>query len=134
MAYSLRLISKAENDVADAIEWYLGISAKVAADFLEELSTSFELLKTFPEAFPIVHLDLRMYVLRRFPYKVVYLVSEQVIVVHAVSHHKLEPKKWQQRSKLFLALHNHHHYPQRGNRDNQPKDNTLYHGLRANRL
>ncbi len=88
-----------EKDIAEAIEWYLGISTIVATGFIEELNGSFNLLKLSPEAFPIVHLDLRMYVLKRYPYKLIYIIADKEIVVQAVVHHKIKPKKWQQEDR-----------------------------------
>ncbi len=95
MAYKIRTLSKADKDIASAVEWYLEIESSLAARFIEQLDNSFKLLKDFPEAFPIVHLDLRMYVLKTFPYKIVYLVDTDTVIIHAVKHHKQHPQKWQ---------------------------------------
>lgn len=95
MAYSVRFLSKAEQDIAEAIEWYNTISKKVAQGFLFELNRSFEAIRQFPEAYPIVYVDLRMFVLNTFPYKVIYLVTDSEIIVQAVTHHKQHPNAWQ---------------------------------------
>jgi len=101
MAYSLRLIRKAELDVAAALEWYFAIDKKLALDFLEELNAGLKLLQTYPVAFPTVHLDLRIFVLKRFPYKVVYLVNidDTEIVIQSVTHDKRNPARWQDVTK-----------------------------------
>lgn len=88
-------------DVAAAIEWYSAIDRKLALDFLDELDAGLRLLQTYPMAFPIVHLDLRIFVLKRFLFKVVYLVNidDTEIVIQSVTHDKRNPARWQDVAK-----------------------------------
>lgn len=95
MAFRIRTISKADEDIASAIEWYLEIEKDLATRFLEELNLGFKALLTFPEAYPVVYLDMHMYLLKGFPYKVLYVINGDEIVIHAVMHHKQHPKGWQ---------------------------------------
>ena len=95
MSYSIRTISKAEQDIASAIEWYLEISKDLAIRFNQELDEIFSKLLAFPEAYPIVFLDMRMYLMKTYPYKILYVIDGSEIIIHAVVHHKMHPNSWQ---------------------------------------
>ena len=50
-----------------------------------------------PEMYPIVFLGARRAVLRRFPYNLIYVVSDDEIVIHACVHGRRDPRRWQAR-------------------------------------
>jgi toxin ParE1/3/4 len=53
-----------------------------------------------PFAFPLLYEpDIRSAKVERFPYRVVYLVVDEIIDVLAVAHAKRRPAYWQRRSK-----------------------------------
>jgi len=76
----------AETDIRQAHAWYLNLSAAVAERYLSELDEAFALLTKFPEASPVCLNSCRQYVMKRFPYLIVFEPADEVIFIHAVFH------------------------------------------------
>jgi plasmid stabilization system protein ParE len=93
----LRLSPAAEADVEGVLAWYRERGHDLGDQFLQALGQCFETIERAPLAFAIVHRDLRRALLRRFPYCVFYLVSEQEIVVLACLHGHRDPEAWKSR-------------------------------------
>jgi plasmid stabilization system protein ParE len=51
-----------------------------------------------PQAFPVVHEQVRRALLRKFPYVLFYLVEAERIVVLACFHARRDPADWLRRS------------------------------------
>lgn len=93
----LRLTPAAEADVEGILAWYRERGHDLGDQFLQVLDRCFETVERNPLALAIVHLDMRRALLRRFPYCVFYVVSEQEIVVLACLHGHRDPDTWKSR-------------------------------------
>ena len=82
--------SAANRDVRRILEYYRReAGSDVAYDFHSELGFALERIKQWPQAFPLIHTELRRLILRRFPFQVVYrIASEDRVRILAVRHHK----------------------------------------------
>ena len=95
---SYRLHREAEDELAEAAEWYERRRARLGFDFLRETNRSFEVLSTTPTVWPrwpdtpVSH-DIRRFILVRFPYSVAFMNREEVVVL-AVVHAKRKPLYW----------------------------------------
>ena len=59
-----------------------------------------EKIEQAPETFPLLYEpDIRSAKVRRFPYRVVYVIVERVVDVIAVAHAKRRPGYWHRRIK-----------------------------------
>jgi plasmid stabilization system protein ParE len=65
--------------------------------FLKEVQQGVGVIKSQPKAWTRVSESLRCYILRRFPYKILYQLTAEEIVVVAVIHAKRNPKIWRAR-------------------------------------
>jgi plasmid stabilization system protein ParE len=84
-------------EAKSAHEWYAGRSPNAAEAFVAELDHAVELIREAPDRWP-GHLNkTRRYVLRRFPFLVIYRKSGSVIQVIAVAHAKRRPGYWRPR-------------------------------------
>jgi plasmid stabilization system protein ParE len=84
----VRVIVKpdAELDIRQAHAWYQSINSDVAQRYLLELDSVLKLLVQFPLASPICLYTCRQYVMKRFPYLIIYECTAEIIFVHAVFH------------------------------------------------
>ncbi len=55
-------------------------------------------IQRLPRAAAVVYQDVRMTLLNRFPYALLYKVEPQQIVLLAVYHTSRDPRGWQQRT------------------------------------
>jgi toxin ParE1/3/4 len=82
---------RAEQDLADAAQWYEEQARGLGRELLEEAGTVFAQIAQFPESHPMRHRHFRRALLRRFPYGIFYAVEADEIVVLAVLHLALDP-------------------------------------------
>ena len=88
---------EAEEELTDAIDWYEARSQGLGADLLRCVDVCVERIIRQPASYPIVYRGIRMAVVRRFPYLILYRVSDEIIHVLAVFHGKRDPKIWKSR-------------------------------------
>jgi plasmid stabilization system protein ParE len=85
--------AQAEAEIAEALEWYETRGKGLGADFMRSLDATVAAIQRAPTQYQIVKGQARRAVLRRFPYSLVYLASEDEIVVLACFHGKRDPRK-----------------------------------------
>jgi plasmid stabilization system protein ParE len=95
MFYNLVISSFAQQDVYDAYEWYELQHSGLGEELLKELEFAYGKIATYPEYYGFIdgRKDLRDYLLRRFPFLIVYRIKENLIDVVAVHHAKKNPLK-----------------------------------------
>lgn len=87
----------AKADVAVAFEWYEAHRAGLGEDFAEQVSAVYAAIEEHPLRFPIVLDDIRMALVRRFPYVIYFVVLPRHTSVIAVMHGHRRPQVWRQR-------------------------------------
>jgi plasmid stabilization system protein ParE len=88
---------EAEKELAEATDWYEARGKGLGGDFLRALDAVLSVVHRHPAGFPIVFGHARRAVLRRFPYSLIYLVSDDEIVIAACIHSRRYPHRWQAR-------------------------------------
>lgn len=88
---------EALREIDDAFEWYLERNLQAAEAFVGETTSAFALIASSPTIWPRFESDTRRYVLRKFPYSIIYREISGGIEVVAVAHHKRQPKYWRGR-------------------------------------
>lgn len=86
--------------LADALEaksFYQERDVDVALAFEELLSLALDRIEAAPERWPPYLDGTRRYLLRRYPYAIVYEVRAEEVRVLAVAHQRREPGYWQGR-------------------------------------
>ena len=97
MKKQLIIRPEAENEMAEAFDWYEIRSSGLGFDFLLCVEASFNSIARMPNKFPQVHLDVRRALVRRFPYELFFVENDEQIVILAVFHAKRNPKQWVER-------------------------------------
>ena len=87
----------AEEDFLAAYAWYSDRSETAARAFLREMDRAILRISEAPERWPAYDSLTRRFVLARFPFSVIYRVTQQAVEVMAVAHHKRKPGYWRPR-------------------------------------
>ena len=91
MKYRATIRPEAENDLKEAFSWYEDKRQGLGHDFLLQVDAGLKLIERNPKIYPPEYKGTRKHVIKRFPYKVVYLVEKERIIVLAVIHGKRSP-------------------------------------------
>ena len=96
---SCRLIVRpeAEDEMADAFDWYEERVPGLGSDFLLCVDAVFNAIVRNPLQFPRIHRIARRALTRRFPYEVFFVEDDERVVILSVFHAKRNPKRWQER-------------------------------------
>jgi plasmid stabilization system protein ParE len=94
---TLEFLDEAIEEAEAAARWYAERSPTAAAAFADEIETAIAEITRLPLAWPTYSHNTRRFLLRRFPYSVVYRVSESTTVVVAVAHGHRRPGYWRDR-------------------------------------
>jgi len=80
-----------------AFEWYSAQNPAAAEAFINELDQAIEQIGRLPKlAGPYIS-GTRRYVMRRFPFTVVYREQERIMEVVAIAHGRRKPGYWKER-------------------------------------
>ncbi len=93
---SFRFHRAAQAEFNAALAWYAARSLDAADDFADLIAAGIRSIRERPEAWPMWpgRVGVRVRVLRRFPYSIVYVVREQHLVIIAVAHQSRRPDYW----------------------------------------
>lgn len=87
----VRIQPAAQVDIASALEWYGHRGIDLAERFLGAFDETMEIIVRMPDAFPVVHRQVRRALMRSFPYCIYYFVDGNRLVVIAVFHMRRDP-------------------------------------------
>jgi plasmid stabilization system protein ParE len=94
---AVEYLDEAIEDAESAARWYAERSSSAATGFAEEVDAAIAAIEQNPEAWPSYDHGTRHYLLRRYPFSVVYRVEETRILVVAVAHGHRRPRYWASR-------------------------------------
>lgn len=98
MFLDVEIHPEAVREAVAAREWYENKSPAAAAAFFAELDSGIDDIRNTPELYsPYLH-GTRRYLMRRFPYLIVYRIVSHAIQVIAVAHVRRQPGYWKTRS------------------------------------
>jgi toxin ParE1/3/4 len=93
----VELLAAARQETVAAFEWYLERSPEAAHAFLQELETGVSLIAETPRVWPTFEAGTRRYLLRSYPFSIVYRHRGDRITIVAVAHHSRRPGYWMDR-------------------------------------
>lgn len=89
---------EAEEDLAEARQWYETRREGLGDEFLEQVDVAFDRIQRMPLVPAVKYKDTRRVLLKRFPYAVFYHVDDDQITIIAVYHTSRDPRGWQSRA------------------------------------
>ncbi len=90
-------LPEARLDFDESFDWYAERSAEAAARFANALDSALSAIAADPERFATVDDLHRECPVKRFPFRIVYRVVGNCILVVAVAHAKRRRSYWQER-------------------------------------
>ena len=87
----------AQAELESAAAYYRSISDDLGEAFREEAGRAVQRIAERPDAWQPLGNGLRRYILKRFPYGMVFRVHDGQIKVYAVMHLKRRPEYWRKR-------------------------------------
>ena len=96
-ALKVALHKEAIAEARAAREWYAVRSVAAAEAFMEELDRVVARIGEYPEGGALYFEGTRRYLMRRFPFSVVYRQKRRTHQVVAVAHSKRRPGYWKSR-------------------------------------
>jgi plasmid stabilization system protein ParE len=93
MSYTLVITAEAVRDTAEIYAYYKDIGQHLADRFDAELDARYKEVERRPARYPIRKKNYRHVQLKRFPYRVVYALIGQEVVVFQVRHTSRKPSK-----------------------------------------
>lgn len=97
MSYRLIIRSEAELDIQDAFEWYEAQTPGLGSEFIRAVDACLSGIGRNPLVYPEIYQKARRSLTRRFPYGLLFVVEQDLIVILACFHGKRAPKSWQDR-------------------------------------
>jgi plasmid stabilization system protein ParE len=98
--YRIRLLREALNDLRDATKYYAIRSPNIGSAFYDEVRSALDKIQLTPLLPPLIDSVHRSWLLKRFPYKVIYRIDQLdridqlEIVILAVAHTSRRPNYW----------------------------------------
>ena len=94
---TVRFLSVAEEELAEAIEYYNQEKQGLGVEFAVEIDATISRIIDFPKAWPVISQRVRRCRTRRFPYGVLYQLRGEEILVVAIMDFRRDPKSWRNR-------------------------------------
>jgi plasmid stabilization system protein ParE len=100
MTRMLVLSTKAEADLAEAVEWYNRIRPGLGDGLVLCVEQANDRILDYPEAFPVILPGVRRALVRRYPYGVFFRVRSMRVEVEAIFHLRQDPARLTSRFDL----------------------------------
>lgn len=97
MEFRITVLKAALIDLDDAVEWYSKIQPELGKDLVLKFKEALTEIEQKPLLSQELNENFRKINLKRFPYKLVFKIIEQEIIIIAVAHHKRKPGYWKKR-------------------------------------
>jgi toxin ParE1/3/4 len=94
---NVSFLSAAEQDYQEALAWYQSRSSQAAAGFEATMEVALQRICDSPEMSPLCDDRHRFYVMRRYPYSIIYRIASGNVLIVAVAHARRSPTYWQGR-------------------------------------
>jgi len=91
MTFTLLIKAEAIQDMTEAFDWYENKRTGLGTEFLNEVEEFYSRITQNPENYQS-HRNQRIAVMHRFPFKIVYEIEKETILVYAVYHDKRNPE------------------------------------------
>jgi toxin ParE1/3/4 len=94
-----RLLTVAEEDLADAAAWYERQEFGLGSEFLNEFEAAMNLVCRHPEAWRRLSRRHRRCLFRRFPFSVLYTVAGDTVIVSGIMDSRMDPQRQRERMR-----------------------------------
>ncbi len=89
----------AHQELIEAVRFYDREFSGLGRRFREEVKKAVQRIAKYPEAWSIEKGEIRKCLLAKFPYKLLYSIEKDVVLIIAVAHQHRKPEYWIERWK-----------------------------------
>lgn len=93
-----RFLSVAENEMSEAAMFYEAKSIGLGSDFLDDVQQTIDRLHVYPQIGIEVAPGLRGALLAQFPFRLIYSLESDGILIISVAHNRRRPGYWLSRA------------------------------------
>lgn len=97
MTRRLQFRGEVWDELREATLWYQTKGPGLGTEFVRAFEAIITNLERNALLYPVVYKSARRAVMRRFPYSVIHIVSDDEILIVSVIHGKRDPAHWQSR-------------------------------------
>jgi len=98
MVYVSKTLDEAEADLIDSLEWYRSQGGDdLSKRFFDAYYQTRKRILAHPEAASFLYAHFRSLRIKKFPFKIIYTVDENTILIVAIAHDKRNPDFWKGR-------------------------------------
>ncbi len=97
MPRTIEFLAEAVEDAEAATRWYAERSPRAALAFVSEIEHAVSEILRLPQSWPAFLRGTNRFLLRRFPYSIIYRYHDDRITVIAVAHAHRRPGFWRGR-------------------------------------
>lgn len=94
----IRFLRPARRELKEAVHYYNAHRAGLGGEFRDEVWETVERIKKFPETWYPLSDSIHRCQTNRFPYGLIYAVSDGEILIIAVAHNRRAPEYWRPRT------------------------------------
>lgn len=84
-------------EYADAALYYEERTVGLGADFTVEVESAIQSVLNTPDRWRCIEEDIRRFLVRRFPYGILYTIEQDYVLILALMHLSREPGYWRHR-------------------------------------
>lgn len=88
------IVKIAQREFNEAKEFYEIEQAGLGVRFEKEIKNAILRIKQYPSAWPIERGEVRHYLVHKFPYKILYSIQQDSIILLAFAHQHRKPDYW----------------------------------------
>ena len=92
MNFKIIILEEAKSDVRESITWYKNINPILSKRFANSFNNSVKQIKENPFQYQIRYDEVRVVLLRTFPYLIHFSIDKETIVIKAVFHTSRDSK------------------------------------------
>ena len=93
----VKFLTAARAEFPEAVVFYNSQKPGLGSEFAEEIKKAIARIMQYPEAWSLISKRTRRCRVNRFPFGVIYQVSEDTLLILAVMHLNREPNSWEDR-------------------------------------
>lgn len=88
MNQKLLVLPQAESDLETAFYWYESQKTGLGVYFIQHVENGISRIQKNPLLYPVEYRQTRKHLIKRFPFKIFYMIDNDTIIILAVLHSK----------------------------------------------
>ncbi|MEX0996626.1 MAG: type II toxin-antitoxin system RelE/ParE family toxin [Flavobacteriaceae bacterium] len=92
------ILKEAQDDFTESRNWYRKINSSLSARFTKDFKETIQSIKENPIKYQIRYENIRVKLLRKFPYLIHYSIENDLILIKALFHTSRDHRNWEIRN------------------------------------